>query len=323
VNFRRRTLLAALPAMPLALHAAGEDPAYPSRPVKVIVPYSPGTGPDVLARTVLEQVGRRLGQPVLVDNRTGASGNIGTELIARAAPDGYTLGIVTNAFAMNPSLGKVGYDPLKDFAPIGLVARNALVLVAKPTLGVRNVQGLAARAKAQPGRLTYATPGSGSPQHLGMSLLEHVMQVDLMQVPYRGTGPSITGMLAGEVDCMLMGPSAAAPFIRDGKLVALAVSTRARHPLLPDVPTLEESGVKGVEVDLWYAVLAPARTPPQVLKVLREEVENAMGQPAIASDLRQKGMIPEFLAAQQFEALLRHDVARWAEVIRRARITVD
>lgn len=323
MNLRRRTLLAALSAIPLASHAAADDAPYPSRPVKVIVPYSPGTGPDVLARTVLEQVGRRLGQPVLVDNRTGASGNIGTEQVARAAPDGYTLGVVTNAFAMNPSLGKVGYDPLKDFAPIGLVARNALVLVVKPSLGVRSVQALAARARSQPGQLTYATPGSGSPQHLGMSLLAHVMQMDLMQVPYRGTGPSITGMLAGEVDCMLMGPSAAAPFIRDGKLAAVAVSTRTRHPLLPDVPTLEESGVKGVDVDLWYAVLAPAQTPQHVLKVLRDEVEAALRQPAIAADLRLKGMDPEFLAAPQFEALLRRDLARWGEVVRRARITAD
>lgn len=297
--------------------------AYPAKPIKVIVPYTPGSGPDVVARTLGTAIQRRVGQPFVVDNRAGANGTIGIDAIAKVPADGYTLGLVVNSFSMNPSLYKNVADPIKAFEPVGLVARGSMVLVTKPSLGAKDLKALLALARKKPNGLTYATPGNGSPQHLATALLGQAGKVQLLHVPYRGSGPAVTAALSGEVDLMFMPIHTAVPFIKDGKLVPLLVSTRERSGRLPDVSTAEEFGLKDFDVDLWYAVIAPAKTPAAPLGHMRGEIELALKDPAVLSAFESQGLEPVFLAPAEFTKLLQADVERWAEVIHRARIVAE
>lgn len=307
----------------LLLMPAVAAAAYPERPIKVIVPYTPGSGPDVVARTLGTSIAPRIGQAFVVDNKPGANGTIGIDAIAKAPADGYTIGVVVNSFSMNPSLYKNAADPIKGFEPLGLVARGSMVLVARPALGAADLQALTALSRSKPDGLTYATPGSGSPQHLATALLGQTAGLQLLHVPYRGSGPAVTAALSGEVDLMFMPVHTAVPFIREGKLKALMVSTAKRSSKLPDVPTAAELGLRNFDVDLWYAVVAPAGAPAESIKRMRSEVELALKDPAIASSFEGQGLEPVYLAPDAFTALLRADIARWAEVIRRAKIVAE
>lgn len=303
--------------------AVAQTSGYPARPIRFIVPYTPGSGPDVVARTLAGVMGPRLGQTFVVENRAGANGTIGIDAIAKASADGYTLGLVVNSFSMNPSLYKGVADPVTGFDHLGLVARGSMVLVTRPSLGVSNLAGLVDASKQRTDGLNYATPGNGSPQHLATALLGRAAGVNLLHVPYRGSGPAVTAALSGEVDLMFMPVHTAVPFVKDGKLRAMMVSTSKRSPRMPDTPTAIELGVKGFDVDLWYAVVAPSGLPAPVSKRLVAEVQAALKDPSVASAFEGQGLEPSYLNPPAFQALLRADIARWADVIRSARITAD
>jgi tripartite-type tricarboxylate transporter receptor subunit TctC len=307
----------------LATSVAAQAAAYPDKPIKVIVPYTPGSGPDVVARTLGTAIAPRIQQPFVVENKPGANGTSGIDAIAKSPADGYTIGVVVNSFSINPSLYKNVADPTKAFEPLGLVARGSMVLVTRPALGVKDIASLVAAARARPDGLTYATPGNGSPQHLATALLGQSASIPLVHVPYRGSGPAVTAALSGEVDLMFMPVHTAVPFIKDGKLKALMVSTAKRSSRLLDVPTAQELGVRNFDVDLWYAVVAPSGLPADVLKRMRTEVEAAVREPAVVAGFDGQGLESAYLAPAAFNKLLQADMARWAEVIRNARITVD
>lgn len=323
MNLERRCLLIAgglAAGSPLWSRA---QERYPSRALKVIIPYTPGSGPDIVARTVGRALSERLGQALVPENKAGASGNIGVEALARAPADGYTLGVVANTFAMVAASGRVPYDPVQDFAPVGLVARGGMVLVTAGRSPLRDWRSFLEKVREKRGGVTYATPGRGTPQHLAMALLETLTDTDLLHVPYRGSAPAVSATLAGEVDCMVMPVHTALPFVRDGRLQAIGVTTLARSPFMPDQATLHESGLRGFDVDLWYAILMPARTPRAVLDTLVAETARVLREPAVASALGTQGLVPGFMPPAEFSAFLKQDLARWAEVIRRAGISLD
>jgi tripartite-type tricarboxylate transporter receptor subunit TctC len=297
---------------------------YPSRPIKIVVAYSPGTGIDILARAIGQKLGQRLGQPVVVDNRPGASGNIGVEMVARAAPDGYTLAFVVNAIAMNPSLYKLRFDPVKDFAPIGLAARGGLALVVNPAVNANTIDELIRLARASPGKLTYASPGVGTPQHLAMELFKNTAAVDLLHVPHKGSAEAVTSLLSGQIDAMFLPVHTALAQIKGGKLRGLAVASPARQPLLPELPAVAESaGMRGFDVDLWYAMLAPAGTPVEIVARLGVELDEILGLDDIRAGLAQQGLQATPGTPDQLSVLLRSDIDKWARIIRAAGIKAE
>jgi len=297
--------------------------AYPERPIRVIVPYTPGSGPDVVARSLGTVISPKIRQPFVVDNRPGANGTIGIDALAKSPADGYTIGVVVNSFSMNPSLYKNVADPAKAFEPLGMVARGSMVLVTRPALHVKDLASLAAAARAKPDGLTFATPGNGSPQHLATALLGQAAGIPLLHVPYRGSGPAVLAALSGEVDLMFMPVHTAAPFIKQGRLKPLMVSTAKRSSRLPDVPTAQELGLKNFDVDLWYAVVAPTGMPQAALESMRSEIEAALRDPTVAAGFDGQGLEPVYIAPASFSKLLQSDVTRWAEVIRRANIVAE
>src|SRR3954468_15756082 len=270
-GMHRRSLLpfaAAVLAAPVAFRAAF---AWPDQPVRIVVPFTPGTGPDIIARFVSEKLSPRLGQPVIVDHVAGASGNIGSQQVARAKPDGLTLMSSVNTLVMNASLFKnLPYDPVTDFAPIGLTAWGSLVLVANPAQPPNTVAELVSAAKAEPKKLTYGSPGVGTPHHLSMALVEQAAGIELLHVPYKGTAGAVQDLLGGQIGYMFLPVHVSAQYIRGGKLKPIAAGSPRRLPQLPDVPTLIEAGLVGADVDMWYGLFAPRATPtPQVERLNR------------------------------------------------------
>jgi len=323
MRVHRRTFAAAFAASVLAPAGVLAQETYPSRPVRMLIPYSAGTGPDTLARSIVQPAIAALGGAVFFDNKPAVGGNLALEELSKAPANGYTVGIATNSLAIHPGLLKLRFDPLKDFEPIGLVARSGLVLVTRATMTAPDMKGFVATSKAQPKQLTYSSPGSGSPQHLAMALMQHVTDTELLHVPYKGSGPAVTAVLAGEVDCMFMPTHTAAPFVREKRVKALLVSGKERSALMPEVPTAAEVGVRGLDVDLWYALLAPAGTPQDIVKAIQSQVAAVLRNPTIAADLRQRGLEPGLLPDREFMTLLRSDMHRWAGVIKRSGIVAD
>ena len=315
------------PLLPFALIAiactsahALEAGSFPSRPVRLIVPFSPGGGADQLARTLQPGLTGVLGQSLVIDNRGGASGVIGTELAAHAAPDGHTLLLVTTTHTVNPSLiRKLPYDTLKDFQAITLAVTQPNILVVHPSVPARSVKELVALARTS--KLTFASGGSGSQPHLGGELLQIVAGINLTHVPYKGSGPGVAAVLGGQVTMMFVGPLAIEGHVRSGKLRALAVADKKRSAILPDVPTAAEAGVAGIESGTWYGFLAPARTPHAVVAALHSHVTNTMAVPEVKSRLLAQGAEIVGLGPREFDALLREEVAKWANTVKRAGIT--
>jgi len=303
---------------------AAQSQTYPAKPIKIVVPYSAGFGPDGLARTIGQKLSPRLGQPVVVENKPGANGNIGIDVVAKAPADGYTLAVVLNSISMNPSLYKLPYDPVKDFAPIGMLARGSLALVAHPSVQVRTVKDLVQMAKANPGKLNYATPGVASPNHLAMELFKMTAGVDLMHVPHKGSAEANTAILAGQTETGFMALHVALPHVKAGRLRALAVSSPARHPSMPEVPTISEAtGVPGLEVDLWYAMLAPAGTPNDVVARLSAEVSEILRMDDVRERLAKQGLQATPGSPAEYTALLKGDIDKWAKVIKTAGIKAE
>ena len=324
---RRQLLLAGAAAgASLALPAAAQ--AWPARAIHIIVPFTPGGSSDVLARAVGAEIGHSLGQPVVIDNVPGAGGSLAGEKAAHSPADGYTLFMGhIGTLAINPALyPRLGYDPVRSFAPVAWVARVPNVLVVNPSVPARSLKELVALAKAKPGALAYGSGGNGSAAHTTMEYLKMQAGISLLHIPYRGTAPSIADLLGGQVQALFTGVPALLPHIKAGPMRALAVSSPRRLAVLPDVPTVAESGVPGTkdfEADQWYGLVAPAGTPAAVVALLNQHVNKALESPEVRARLANEGADPTPATPQAFGALIAREIPRWAGVVRRAQIKLD
>jgi tripartite-type tricarboxylate transporter receptor subunit TctC len=279
---------------------------------------------DIIVRNVGPKLSERTGQPVVIDNRPGASGNLGAELVARAAADGHTLMITGNPFVTSPHLYRnVPYQPLVDFAPISLAAWGTMMLVAHPGTRMASVADLVAQARANPGKINYGSPGIGTPHHMSMELFKDLTGVNLVHVPYKGTAGAVTDLLGGQIGLMFLPIHVAMPLVKAGRLKALAVGSGKRHPTAPDHPTLQELGIKGTDIDVWYAFFAPKGTPQPVIARLESELRAILALPDVKTTLGTQGMDAASSTPAELAALLRREDSRWAAVIRKNNITAE
>ena len=293
---------------------------WPARPVTLVVPYTPGTGADILARILGPRLGERWKQAVVTDNRAGASGNIGTDYVAKASPDGNTLLFTATSFGTNPAINKLPFDPVKSFSPVIQVSSSTMSLSINPAVPARNLREFVELAKKQPGKLHYASPGTGGPQHLAMELVKLETQTDMVHVPYKGSGGALSDLVGGHVQAMVVSVQTVAPYTQSGKLRMLALLSAERSPAFPDVPTFRELGINGLQVDTWYAVFAPAGTPAAVVARLNQEVVRALNKPEpkqrfLLAGVEMVGSTPEQLVAK-----IKSEVDRMGKVIKAAGI---
>lgn len=324
---RRRSLASALLAA-VAITATGltaNAQTYPSQSIKLVVPYPAGGGTDFFARTIGTRLSEQLGQQVSIENKPGAATIIGAEAAARAAPDGYTVLLGDTAtFAVNPSLyKKLSYDPLKDFEPVTLTGRFALLLVVNPALPVNNAQELIALAKLKPGELNFGSPGPGSPHHLAMELLKQRTGINVVHVPYKGAAPAVQDLLGGQIPMMFLDLAAGAPLIKSGKIKALAVASPKRIAPLPDVPTLSESGVTDFEAWAWQGLVVPARTPTDVIAKLNDAYGKAIADPVVRQKVMEAGIDPLHSTPAQLTDYIKSETAKWANVVAEGNIKVE
>lgn len=285
-------------------------------PMKLVVPFTPGTGIDLVARQVGPALAQQLGRPVFVDNKPGASGNLGTLEVVRALPDGSTLLVTVNTLVMNRALfPNAGFDPLRDLDPVTLTSWGQLVLVASNRSGIDSAHELVARARAKPGALNYGSPGAGTPHHLAMELLKQQTHTSLTHIPYRGTAPAVTDLLGGTVDAMFLPIHVVLQHLKAGSLKALAISSAKPHPLLPGVPPLHTLHMGAIEVEMWYGILAPRSTPRALVDRLNAELGVILARPEVRSAFETQGMVPTHSTPEQFRALMASDAARWAQLI--------
>ncbi|MBP0630644.1 tripartite tricarboxylate transporter substrate binding protein [Cupriavidus sp. AcVe19-1a] len=312
-------------AASLSIAAPAAQAAYPDHPIRWIVPFPAGGAMDNIARTLGEDMSRTLGQSIVVENRPGAGGNIGTELVARAPADGYTLIIVANGMAVNPALyGKLSYDPVKDFAPVSLLAVVPNVLVAnKSRRQEATVKDVIAHARAAPGKYTYASAGNGTSIHLAAELFTSMAHVDMLHIPYKGSGPAMSDLLGGQVDYMFDSITSAKPQIDSGKLTPIAVTTARRSSALPNVPTVAEAGLPGYELSPWFAAFVPAKTPQPVIDKLNGAMLEALRKPAVQKRLTQIGAEPIGSSPAVLRDHLAKETEKWGELIRQRGIRAD
>ena len=298
---------------------------FPSRPLRLVVPFPPGGAADILARGISPGLSGRLRQQMIVDNRPGANGVIGFELVARSPADGYTLLLgFTTGVAINPLLvSKVSYDPEKDFAPISMLSRTPMTLIVSPSFPAKSVKDLVALAKASPGKIAYASPGTGNPNHIAGELFKSLAGVDLVHVPYKGAGPVMTDVIGGHVPVAFVTLAAALPQLRAGKLKSLAITSDRRWSALPDVPTMHEAGVRGLEIVEWFGILAPAATPRAVIFRLNEEFVAAVRSPEIQARLLEQGLEPVATTSDEFRTAIRSDIVKWSKAIKQMGIAAD
>ena len=312
-------------AFALAAIAGAQAPAYPTKPIRLVVPFPAGGATDILAREVAKHLTDAWGQSVVVDNRPGAGGNIGSELVAKAAPDGYTLEMGTvGTHAINASLySKMPYDHVKDFVPVILVAGVPNVLEVNPALPVNSVQELIAYAKANPGKLNFASSGSGTSIHLSGELFKVMAGVQMMHVPYKGSAPALQDLIGGQVQLMFDNLPPSLPQIKAGKLRALAVTSAARAPALPDTPTVAEAGLPGFEASSWFGVLAPAGTPPEIVNKLNAEIAKWLASPGAKEKLANVGANIAGGTPEDFARHIQAETAKWAKVVKESGAKVD
>jgi tripartite-type tricarboxylate transporter receptor subunit TctC len=297
---------------------------YPTKPIRLVVPFSPGGISDILARIVASSVTESLGQPVIVDYRPGAGGNIGTELVARAVPDGYTLLFCSSAVARNPSLyRKLGYDPIKDFSPVAEVASATNLVVVNPSLPARNIKQLIELARAKPGAINYGSGGNGTSGQFAAELFKLSANVNFVHVPYKGAEPSVIGLLSGEVQLMFAPLPLVLPHVNAGKLIPLAVTSLTRSRAIPNLPTIAESGIPGFDVTAWFGVLAPASTPKIVISRLNTGINKALQLPEVQERMAGQGAEPSISTPDDFGKYIRSEVKTWSEVIKRAGIKME
>jgi tripartite-type tricarboxylate transporter receptor subunit TctC len=323
---RRAALLATTALLTAAaLPQMASAQAYPTKGITIVVPFAAGGTTDILARIVGQYLSTEFGQPVVIDNRGGAGGNVGAQLVSRAAPDGYTLLMGTvGTHAINASLYKtLPYNHVKDFAPITRVAMVPNLLVAHPSQPFRSVPELVAYAKANPGKINYASSGNGTSIHLSGEMFKSMAQVDMVHVPYRGSAPAIADLLGGQTAIMFDNMPSALPHVKAGKLVPLAVTTAQRSAELPDVPTVAEMGVPGYEATSWFGMFAPAGTPAPVVQKLNAAIVKALNDPAVKQRIAEQGATPNPETPEQFAAFIAQETAKWAEVVKASGASVD
>ena len=326
MRHQRRTVLGALCAAaavvtyPPLIRADN----FPSKPIRIIVPLPPGGSNDVLARILGQKMSETFGQPVIVENKPGAAGNIATDFLVKSEPDGYTIAIAPNqTVSVNPVLyPKLPFDVLKDVQGLSLLGRVPMVLLVSPKIKAASISDLIALAKASTEALSYASAGSGSPQHMAAEVFKSMTGVNLMHIPYKGTAPAMVDVLAGNVDMIFCPLNSALPHIRSGKLRALGATSKTRIPLLPKVPTIGET-VAGFESDIWIGMVAPAKTPPEVISILNAELRRALALPDVREKLAEQGILAESSTAAEFNSLIASDQKRWAAVIQSAHIKPD
>jgi len=321
----RASLLTAVTALSVHTSALAQRGAnYPNKPIQMIVPYPPGGGTDVVARIIQGRLQDILGQPVVIDNRGGAAGLIGTEVAARAAPDGYTVLFTLSSHTINPSFyPNLGFDTARDFAAVAMVASLPQILVANLQLEAKSVAELVALAKAKPGALFFASPGTGSPGHLAGELFKLRTGTMMTHVPYRGGGPAVADTLGGQVPLLWVSIPAAAQFVKSGRLKALAVSTVKRSAFFPDVPTVQEAGVADFEVDSWYAMFVPNGTPQPVIAKLNQAINTVLAEPEIREKLLAQGGEAVGGSPEALQTIVAAELARWPQLVRQAGLKID
>lgn len=325
MNRRLHLLAVAFAAGLSTLATSAWADSYPSKPVRMIVGFPPGGPNDIVARVVSEKLEGWLGQPVIVDNRPGAGGNIGTEITARAEPDGYTLLMgSTGPQAINPAVyPRLSFDVLRDLAPVSLVAQVPSVLVVNPQVPARTVSELISFGKQQPGGLRYGSGGYGTTLHLSGELFKSLAGIEMLHVPYKGTAPAISDLAGGQTHVMFAALPSVMPLVRAGKLRVIAVTTRERSQALPDVPTIAESGLPGYEMAPWFGVFATAGTPKPVINRLSQAIHKVVAMPAVKEALEKQGAEPITNNPEEFSALLRTEIAKWSKIVKEANITIN
>jgi tripartite-type tricarboxylate transporter receptor subunit TctC len=300
--------------------------SFPSRPVALVVPFSTGTGIDILARVLAPKLSERWGQPVVVENKPGASGNIGTDFVAKAQPDGHTLMVTVNTYTITPALFKnLPYDPLTDLAPISKIALATYTFAVNPKVfPANNMQEAIALIRANPGKYYFASPGNGTPHHVGMELIKQRLGLQVTHVPYKGFSGAMTDLIGGQVQMMFTLIHSSIPHVRSGKIRALAVTGAKRSPQYPEAPTFREQGIDFMDdVDAWYAVMAPGKASPELVARLNKDVNAVMALPEVRDQLMKQGMIPTTSTPEELSALIKSDLVRWAKVVNDAKITLD
>ena len=295
---------------------------YPDKSLRMIVPFAPGGGTDIVARRIAQKLTEGLGQQVVVDNRGGAGGVLGADLAARAAPDGYTIILVSGSYAVNPSLYKLSFDPVDGISPIGLVGMSADLLAVYPGVPVKTTQELIALAKASPGKLNYGSTGVGGFTHLATELFKMMTNTDMVHVPYKGTGPAMADLLGGQVQLLMGGIASELPFVRSGRLNGLGVTPPKRLPGVPDIPAIAET-VPGYEAVLWYGVWGPPKLPREIVTRISDELKKIVAIPATREQLSQEGVDAEYMAPEEFRKFLRAEIAKWAKVVKAAGVKGD
>jgi tripartite-type tricarboxylate transporter receptor subunit TctC len=307
----------------LALHAAGvsAQAGYPAKPIQFVVPYPPGGSNDLFARAVGKRLAEALGQPVVIDNRAGAGGSLGAALVAKAAPDGYTLAIVSSSFTTNAAIqSKLPFDPVGGFSAVALVGKGPLVLAASSRLGLKSPQEFLALARARPGSLNYATSGAGSINHFATELLKVAAGLNLTHVPYKGMGPAVNDLVGGHVDLIIASAPSVMSQVKAGKVTGIAVTSEHRSPVVPELPALAESGIPGYSVELWWGVLAPAGVPKDVVARLNAEINAGLASPEMKAFLLREGAESSAASPEAFAGLIRTEIGRWRKVAKDANI---
>ena len=320
-----KTMLALLATACTAFAApAALAQKFPDKPIRFIVPFPPGGGNDILARAIAPKMGEFLGQPVVIDNRAGAGGNIGTDLAAKSAPDGYTIVIASNQVTINPWLyAKLPFDIEKDFAAVAQAASVPMVLAVHPSVPANTLKEFIALAKTSPGKFNHGTPGNGTPQHIAFEVFNHAAGVQVTHIAYKGTGPAIADLIGGQVQSAIGTMASLEQHVKAGKLRALGVTTPKRSPAMPNVPTVAEAGLPGFEVPLWYSILAPAGTPKEIVARLSGEVARALAVPETRERLTAQGFDVNYLNPEQMSDLIKHDIARWQKSIKDIGLKLD
>jgi tripartite-type tricarboxylate transporter receptor subunit TctC len=304
-------------ALAAAAQCAVAADSYPSKPIRLLVPFAPGGGNDIAARFVAQRLTESFGQTAVVDNRAGAGSTIGTDIVAKSVPDGYTLLVVHNAIAINQTLyAKLPYDTVRDFAQVAIIGITTNALVVNPGVPARNVKELIALAKARPGSLNYASSGAGGISHLSMEYFKLLTRTDIVQIPYKGSGPALTDMVSGQTQLMISTLPSTLPFTNSQRLVALATTGAKRSIFSPDVPTLNEAGVAGYEFDTWYGVHAPAKTPREIIVKLNTIIVNALAKPEFRQQLANQGIETGGATPEEFAKFVRAEVAKMARIIK-------
>jgi len=319
LRIARASLVALLVALPA--HSAGAADAYPHKPIRLIVPFAPGGGTDLLGRAVSDRLTQVLGVSVIIDNRAGAGSTIGTAMVARAVPDGYTYLFTSASYTFSPYFYRdLPYDPVKDFKPITMFGSSPNILVVHPSMPVTSVKALLVLARKRPGEIHYGSAGRGSNIHLTAELFLYMAGIKMTQVPYKGAGPAQIALMSGEVQVLLPAFQSALPFVKSGQMRALAVTTKQRSPLLPELPTIDESGVPGYDKSAWFGLFAPAAVPEPVISRMYQAVAKVLKDPEIVKRLAAEGAVARGQPPAEFDAFVREELVAWAKLIREMKL---